>query len=309
MLRRAERVRIVVLVDNRRKRSDLATRWGLSLYVEVDGERILFDCGPDPAALRENAIRLGVDLSSVSAVVISHGHGDHTGAMTNVLKAMAVWPPKSRAWDKGTPMDVMRRYAAGRRVPLVAHPAAFRELWGIDDDGTKHGPTLGPPRAEWEASGAEVVLSEGPYQLGPGCWTTGFVPRESFERSGIPAKLYYRDGDTFVRHLTEDDQAIVINVADKGLVVVSGCAHAGIVNTVRRAQAISGVAAVWAVIGGFHLARASAGDVQRTIDAIKACHPQLITPTHCTGFDAINRFSEQMPEAFVRGLVGTTYLF
>ena len=260
-------------------------------------------------ALLENMRRMKIDPTTIDVIALSHGHGDHTGAMTNVLKAMDVWPPKSRAWDKDTPMDEMRRYAAGCRVPLVAHPAAFRELWGIDDDGTIHGPTLGPPRTAWEAAGAEIVLSEGPYPLGPGCWTTGFVPRESFETSGIPTKLYYRDGDTFVRNLIEDDQAIVINVKGKGLVIVSGCAHAGIVNTVRHAQAISGVDAVWAILGGFHLARASAEDVQRTVDAVEGVQPQMIAPTHCTGFDAIVRFSEQMPEAFVRGLVGTTYLF
>lgn len=317
-------VAVTVLVDNRAdlivKSTEivkyftdkpLLAEHGFAAMIDLKdaGVRILWDAGISDAALPENMKRMEIDPATIDIIALSHGHGDHTGAMTNVLKAMAIWPPKSRKWDKDAPVEAMVRHAEGRRVPIVAHPAAFRELWGIDDDGTKYGPTLGPPVGEWEAVGAEMVLSEGPYRLGPGCWTTGFVPRESFETTGIPPKLYYRDGDTFVRHLTEDDQAIVINVKDKGLVVLSGCAHAGIVNTVRQAQAISGVEKVYAILGGFHLARSSAADVGRTIDAVEAFAPQMIAPTHCTGFDAINRFAERMPGAFVRGLVGTTYLF
>lgn len=315
---------VTVLVDNRAdiivKSTDmvkyfdgtpLLAEHGFAALIDLKdaGTRILWDAGISEMALLENMRRMEIDPTTIDIIALSHGHRDHTGAMTNVIKAMAVWPPESRKWEKDAAMDEMRRYAAGRRVPLVAHPAAFRELWGIDDDGTKYGPTVGPPRAEWEAVGAEIVLSEGPYQLGPGCWTTGFVPRESFETAGIPAQLYYRDGDTFARNVIEDDQAVVINVKGKGLVIVSGCAHAGIVNTVRHAQAISGVDAVWAILGGFHLARASDEDVQRTIDAVKAWHPTLVAPTHCTGFKATGEFAAQMPEAFVLGLVGTTYLF
>lgn len=321
---KTQNVAVTVLVDNRAdlivKSTEtvkyfadkpLLAEHGFAALIDLKdaGVRILWDAGISEATLLENMKRMEIDPKTIDFIALSHGHGDHTGAMTNVLKAMAIWPPKSRKWDKDTPMDEMRRYAAGRRVPLVAHPAAFRELWGIDDDGTKYGPTLGPPRAEWEAVGAEIVLSEGPYQLGPGCWTTGFVPRESFEALGLSSKAYYRDGDTFVRHAIEDDQAVVINVKGKGLVVLSGCAHAGIVNTVRQAQALSGVERVWAILGGFHLARSSAKDVGRTIDAVEAFQPQMIAPTHCTGFDAINRFADRMPDAFVRGLVGTTYLF
>ena len=319
-----QNVTITVLVDNRadlivkstetvKYFSDkpLFAEHGFAALIDLKdaGVRILWDAGISDAALLENMQRMEIDPKTIDIIALSHGHGDHTGAMTNVLKAMAIWPPKSRKWDRAAPMTEMMRYAKGRRVPLVAHPAAFRELWGIDDDGTKYGPTLGPPRAEWEAAGAEIVLSEGPYRLGPGCWTTGFVPRESFETAGIPTKLYYRDGDTFVHNYIEDDQAVAINVQGKGLVVLSGCAHAGIVNTVRQAQAISGAEKVWAILGGFHLARSSAEDVERTIDAIEAFAPRMIAPTHCTGFDAINRFAARMPDAFVRGLVGTTYLF
>lgn len=271
--------------------------------------RILWDAGISETALLENLRLMEIDPKSITKIAVSHGHGDHTGAMTAVLKAMEVWPPKDRKWERDASMEEIRRYVAGKRVPVIVHPAAFREMWSIDDDGTRYGPHFGAPRAEWEAVGGEITLSEGPYQLGPGCWTTGTVPRPSFETSGIPTKMYYRDGDTFNRHLIEDDQAIVINVKDKGLVVLSGCAHSGIVNTVRYAQAISGVDTVWAILGGFHLARASDEDIQRTIEAIKQLTPKMIVPSHCTGFKAISQFAAQMPEVFVLGLVGATYIF
>jgi 7,8-dihydropterin-6-yl-methyl-4-(beta-D-ribofuranosyl)aminobenzene 5'-phosphate synthase len=154
-----------------------------------------------------------------------------------------------------------------------------------------------------------VPSSEGPYQPGPGCWTTGAVPRLSFEQAGTPPALAYREGDEFIRDYIDDDQSIVINVKDKGLVVVSGCAHSGIVNTVNYAREVSGVDTVWAIIGGFHLDRAEDEDIQRTIDAIKKLKPAMVVPMHCTGFKAISQFAIQMPDEFVLGVVGTKYLF
>jgi 7,8-dihydropterin-6-yl-methyl-4-(beta-D-ribofuranosyl)aminobenzene 5'-phosphate synthase len=202
----------------------------------------------------------------------------------------------------------MSAYAQGSRVPLIAHPAAFRERWGTGKDGKKYGPNL-IPRGEWEAAGAEIVLAEGPSQLGPGCWTTGYVPRSSFEKAGIPPRRSYRQGDAFIVDQLEDDQSIVINVKDKGLVVLTGCAHAGIINTLHYALEISGVTRVWAVLGGFHLAPANDEDIQRTIDEIQALDPALVAPTHCSGFKAISEFARRMPDAFVEGAVGTRYLF
>ena len=145
--------------------------------------------------------------------------------------------------------------------------------------------------------------------MGPGCWTTGAVPRRSFERSGVPERLRYRVGGAFLPDRVEDDQAIVVNVAGKGLVVLSGCAHSGIVNTINYAREISGVERVWAVLGGFHLARAGEGELARTIVEIGRLEPQLVSPAHCTGFGPICRFASEMPEAFIPGAVGTTYLF
>ena len=196
-----------------------------------------------------------------------------------------------------------------KRIPLTAHPAAFRERWWLKDDGTKVGPNPAPPRKEWEALGVKVELSETPYQLSPGCWTTGYVPRKSFEKSGRPTKLLYREGGSFNPDDLEEDQAIVINVEGKGLVILSGCAHSGIVNTIQYAREISGVEPVFAVLGGFHLARSNEGEIQFTIDAIRPLAPDVLVPCHCTGFQAMCAFARQLPGAFIPGVVGATYRF
>jgi 7,8-dihydropterin-6-yl-methyl-4-(beta-D-ribofuranosyl)aminobenzene 5'-phosphate synthase len=272
------------------------------------GVKILWDAGVTPGTLMENVARTEIDLSQVDQIVLSHGHRDHTAAVSDVLEAIDVWP-KPRDWEEGTSMEEMQSWAEGRRVPLIAHPAAFRERWGKKKEGGWFGPVPPPPRVVWEAMGAEIILSEGPYELGPGCWTTGYVPRRSFEHSGISKRLHYRQGDALVRDETEEDQALVINVSGKGLVVVSGCAHAGIVNTVNYAREISSVERVWAVLGGFHRARSTDEEVERTVEEIRALDPALVVPSHCTGFPAMCRFAAQLPESFVLGVVGTTYLF
>ena len=121
--------------------------------------------------------------------------------------------------------------------------------------------------------------------------------------------MAYREGDELIRDYMDDDQAIVINLKGKGLVIVAGCAHSGIVNTVNYAREISGVDKVWAIMGGFHLGRASDEEIQRTIEEIKKLEPVMVVPSHCTGFKAISQFAFQMPKQFVLGAVGTRYLF
>jgi 7,8-dihydropterin-6-yl-methyl-4-(beta-D-ribofuranosyl)aminobenzene 5'-phosphate synthase len=317
-----ENVAVTVLVDNRAdlivestetvKRyteEPLLAEHGFSALIELKeaSVKVLWDAGVTRGALLENMRRMEIDPAAVDKIALSHGHSDHWAAMTEVIKA-AAGRPSSREWDEDATMEEIRRWVEGRRVPLVAHPAAFRERWGVRKDGSKYGPAIAP-REEWEAAGAEIVLSEGPYELGPGCWITGTVPRRSFEQAGTPPRMAYREGDEFIRDYMDDDQSIVINVRDKGLVVIAGCAHSGIVNTVQYAREISGVERIWAILGGFHLAPAGDEEIRRTIDEIEAVKPAMVVPSHCTGFEAISRFASRMPDEFVLGVVGTTYLF
>jgi 7,8-dihydropterin-6-yl-methyl-4-(beta-D-ribofuranosyl)aminobenzene 5'-phosphate synthase len=321
-------VTITVLVDNRADllvqstdsvkrftKQPLLAEHGFAALIDLKdvrlpkgSKRILWDAGMSQTVLLENARRMELDWSTVDAIALSHGHGDHTAAVTDVIRAVGAWP-RGREWQADIPTDDILEYARVRRVPVVAHPAAFRERWVLRKDGTRYGPIQPPSRAEWEATGAQVILSEGPYELAPGCWTTGSVPRRSFEGAGVSSSRAYREGSEFLPDDLQDDQSIVLNVADKGLVVLSGCAHAGIVNTVRYAQEISGVDKVWAILGGFHLAPAGDAVVQRTIDALAEMAPQMIVPSHCTGFRAMAEFARRMPDQFVLGAVGTKYLF
>jgi 7,8-dihydropterin-6-yl-methyl-4-(beta-D-ribofuranosyl)aminobenzene 5'-phosphate synthase len=315
-------VEITILVDNwadlmlkstetvkRFTDEPLLAEHGFSALVELKdaGLTVLWDAGMSRVALLENVQRMKIDLAQVDKVALSHGHPDHYAALSDVIGKVAR-RPVPREWARDASVEEIRAWVVGQKVPLVLHPAVLRERWGIAKDGRKYGPHL-VPHEEWESAGAEPVVSEGPSRLGPGCWTTGAVPRRSFEQSGTPASMAYRQGPEFLRDYLEDDQSIVINVKDKGLVVLTGCAHSGIVNTVNYAREIGGVQRVHAILGGFHLGRASDDQIERTIDEIAAHGPALIAPSHCTGFKAIARFAARMPEVFVLGAVGTRYLF
>jgi 7,8-dihydropterin-6-yl-methyl-4-(beta-D-ribofuranosyl)aminobenzene 5'-phosphate synthase len=317
-----EAIEITVLVDNladllarstaavqRFTDEPLLAEHGFAALIDLKGAgvRILWDAGVTPVALLENARRMKVDLATIDKIALSHGHMDHYAAMTAVIREIA-GQRGPREWRKGATAQEIDAWLQQRRVPIIAHPAVFRERWGIDKDGKKHGPRI-VPRAEWEAAGAGLILSEEPYQLAPGCWTTGAIPRHSFERSGTPPSMAYRQGEQFIRDYMDDDQSIVIHVKDRGLVVLTGCAHSGIVNTVNHARHISGEQRLLAVMGGFHLARAEDDEIERTIDEVAQAGPELVAPSHCTGFKAMARFANRMPDQFVLGTVGTKYRF
>lgn len=318
-----QNVTITILVDNQADlivkstetakyytEEPLLAEHGFAALLELKDQdlRILWDAGISKIALIENMRRMEIDPATIDMVALSHGHWDHTGALVEVLQKASV-QPRFKEWSSEVTANEIREWVDNYRVPLIAHPAAFRERWGVRRDGTKIGPILPPSQTELEVAGAEVILSEGPYRLAEGCATTGAVPRHSFERAGTSPNNFFRDGDQFIQDYIEDDQAIIINVKDKGLVVLAGCAHSGIVNTVNHARTLSQVDRVWAILGGFHLARSKKAEIELTIKAIQEFAPSMVVPTHCTGFEAIGRFARQMPEVYVRGLVGAKYLF
>ncbi len=316
-----DHVSLTVLVDNKAdlivKSSDhiqyftdkpLLAEHGFSVLIQLEGlkNRILWDTGGSRVALIENMRRMKLDFSSIGKIALSHGHFDHYAAMTDLLTEMDLIPD-GKKWGAAVDGNEIEPWLDSFRIPIIAHPAAFRERWWKKKDGSMVGPELAPPEDAWKAAGAKVILSEGPYKLASGCWSTGYVPRASFETSGIRKELRYRIASSYLQDEIEEDQAIIINVKKKGLVVLSGCAHSGIVNTINYAKEISGIDSIYAIVGGFHLARAHDEDINRTIDFIQNLEPSLVVPCHCTGFKAICRFADEMPEAFVEGVVGTTY--
>ena len=321
--RQVNNVSLTVLVDNKAdlivESSDrvkyftdkpLLAEHGLSVLIQLDDseEKILWDAGVSKIALMENFRRMKIDISTIKQIALSHGHFDHYAGMTEILNSLELLS-RGKEWGSEVTESEVEDWLASSRIPLIAHPAAFRERWRQKDDGNLIGPFKPPPQEEWRAAGAEIILSEEPYQLTPGCWTTGYVPRKSFEHSGRSDKRRYRVGSEMRPDDLEDDQAIVINVKEKGLVVLSGCAHSGIVNTVEYAREISGVDRVHAVIGGYHLALADQEEINQTIEYFLKLKPDLVVPGHCTGFKAISRFDQAMPDQFVEGVVGATYLF
>jgi 7,8-dihydropterin-6-yl-methyl-4-(beta-D-ribofuranosyl)aminobenzene 5'-phosphate synthase len=260
----------------------LLAEHGLSVHIRLGeaGREALLDAGFSKVALPHNLSLLGVDPRAVDQVVISHGHRDHAGALEGFLRSV------------------------GRPTPVVVHPDAFLERWRLLSDGSREGPWQ-LDREVWEEAGAEIVSLSEPYELAPGCLATGPVPRRTDFEKGTGSAVFRR-GTEFVSDPIRDDQAIVINVREKGLVVIAGCAHSGIVNTVMYAQQISGVEQVWAVLGGFHLSGATPETLGLTITELKGLGLHLIMPCHCTGFEASGQIAGAMPGQFVPAAVGTT---
>jgi 7,8-dihydropterin-6-yl-methyl-4-(beta-D-ribofuranosyl)aminobenzene 5'-phosphate synthase len=316
------KVSLTVLVDNKADlivesndnvkyftEKPLLAEHGFSVLIQIDDsdDRILWDAGVTKDTLTENMIRMELDARKISKIALSHGHSDHYAGMTTIIKEMGL-SPEAKEWGETVTEEDIEQLFLNSQIPIVFHPAADRERWWKKEDGTLVGPFNPPPKKEWEAAGGKIVNSSAPYKLGEGCWTTGYIPRTSFEKSGRPTRLLYRNGSDFLPDDLEEDQAIVINVKGKGLIVLSGCAHSGIVNTVKYAKEFTGISTIYAIIGGYHLARADDDEISKTIEHIKQEKPTYVIPCHCTGLQAISRFAQEMPEEFIEGIVGATYI-
>lgn len=288
----------------------LIAEHGFCALIDLPGadRRILWDAGASETTALENLRRLRIDPGTIDTIAVSHGHWDHVGGMAAILRA-ARPRPQAKSFPADASERALIKHAMPNTIPVLAHPAAYRERWKLLDDGRRTGPIQAARAAEWEALGAQLIDTDTPVRIADGCWITGYVPRESFETAGRPTGLLHRQGDRFLADDLDDDQSLAIHVEGKGLVIVAGCAHAGIVNTVRYARTISGVERVHAILGGFHLGRADEETIERTIDALAELEPTCVVPSHCTGFAATRRFAERLPEAFVLNAVGTCYAF
>jgi 7,8-dihydropterin-6-yl-methyl-4-(beta-D-ribofuranosyl)aminobenzene 5'-phosphate synthase len=263
---------------------------GLAYHVEtvVDGRShsFLFDYATDFQGVKKNIELLKIDFKRIEALALSHDHLDHQAALVELLKAKRTDIPPGTPFYVGEGFFVgtyMRR-PDGRVVSLLALKREDLEGLGL----------------------LRIVEVKNPTPLVPGAYLTGRVERVT-DYEQVPPVFVAKKGEQFVQEDFEGEQAIVLNAKGRGLVVLSGCAHRGIVNTVKHAQRITGMEEVHAVMGGFHLSGAKPEIIRKTIEDIKAIRPDYVVPTHCTGFEAISAFAREMPDQFILNTAGTRY--
>lgn len=268
----------------------LLAEHGLSCLLRVhkgaEEHVVLLDAGMSATCFLNNARVLNVDLGRIESVVLSHGHFDHFGALLEFL-------------DK-----------AAKRIPVVLHPDAFlQRSLNIPITGRR----VDFPRLDEAAlveRGAVLHKAEEASTLASDLiLISGEVPRATDFEKGFPWAEAKIDGKWVVDPF-HDDQGIAVKVKGKGLVIIGGCSHAGIINTVKHCQAATRTGKVHAVLGGFHLTGPIFEPIiGPTIEEMKKIGPDFVMPTHCTGWQAINQFAKDMPEQFVLTTVGTTYTF
>lgn len=243
--------------------------WGFAALVEADGRRILFDTGARPETVLQNARELGIDLSTVTDVVLSHHHADHTGGLLTLRRELAKVNATAVSRIHFAPgLFLSRRRAGGERE---ANPMI----------GLK--PLV-------EATGALFIEHRGPAELFPGVWLTGPVRRRHAERNW-PAGVSIVTATGLAPDTLPEDMSLVIQT-DNGLVVVTGCGHAGVVNTVEYAQDIAGRHPTYAVAGGLHLFAASDSTLAWTAQRLRAAGLAYLLGAHCTGIEAVFRLRE-----------------
>ena len=243
--------------------------WGFSALVEADGHRILFDTGLHPETVLQNARDLGIDLSSVTDVVLSHHHGDHTGGLLELRRELSKVSP-----------------AAMSRIHVA--PGIFLSRRRPDSEEESN-PTIAVKSA-MEATGAVFVEHGKPEEIFPGVWLTGPVPRPNPERYwGPPASIVTAGG--LVPDSIPEDMSLLVDT-DKGFVVVAGCGHAGTVNTVEYARRILGTEPAYAIIGGLHLFAAPDSALAWTAARLRSAHLRYLLGAHCTGIEAVFRIRE-----------------
>ena len=304
---KVKRAGIVSPIDNRKT---LHNEWGLALALEsrrgAEARTVMLDFGYTPEALLNNMELMRVDGSKAQSMIVSHGHFDHFGGLVGFLK-------KHRAQ---LPAD-LTLYVGGednfctRKIATAGTPGHFTD-WGTLD------------RGELEALKVKIVSCEQPTVVAGHAFTTGTIQRRTFEKvqPGNPVEYFKTNGQgcamesanakaggkaTFDEHLNEHGTCFTL--AERGLVVISSCGHAGIINTVQQAMEVSGINKVHAIMGGFHLFAAEPDYLKRVVAELKVLDPDVVIPLHCSGPGFLAALREQMPDRVVTSTTGTEFHF
>jgi 7,8-dihydropterin-6-yl-methyl-4-(beta-D-ribofuranosyl)aminobenzene 5'-phosphate synthase len=253
----------------------------IKIFSKGSPHTILFDTGLSTGGVVDNARRMGVDFADVEGVVLSHGHYDHFGGLVTVSKVI----------DK-------------EDLPIIVHDDVFKTRGVINPDGSmREYPRF--PSENQIAPAKYIRRKHSTLLVDKTILVSGEIPRKTDFEGGFKRHYIFSGGKWHPDPWIWDDQAIIINVKHKGLVVISGCAHAGIINTTFFAQQITGVAKIYSIIGGFHLAGKDCETrIGQTVKMLHQLNPEIIVPMHCTGWRGKYAISEVMPQAFVWNSVG-----
>ncbi len=259
--------RITVLVENTASRKGLLAEHGLSVWIESGDGRFLFDTGQGPA-LGVNADMLGIPLERSDAVMLSHGHYDHTGGILHIMSLK-------------------------ERPIIYTHPAALEPKYAQGPGAAARDIGMPPRVKELVLSRSELRWIQGPTQVSDGLFLTGPIPRRTgYEDTGGP---FFADASCRTPDGMPDDQASFLHT-NRGVYVVLGCAHAGVINTLWYIRELTGNAPIRAVMGGMHLVAAGRQRMDRTVDALKELAIERIFPAHCTGPEAVARLQQEFPD-------------
>ncbi len=273
------KLRITTLSENTAGVGNFLAEWGLSILVETDEVNILLDTGSGISA-SHNADILGIDLSKIDKIVLSHGHYDHTGGLRQILRKMR------------------------KEVEIIAHP----DIWAakyVRRQGQKDR-YIGMPfqRQELESLGARFNLTTKSIKITDNIMTTSEIPMVTEFEEIEPNRFFVKEDTGWQPDKLLDDQALIINT-ELGLVIILGCAHRGIINTLYHAQQLTGVKPIHMVLGGCHLISASKERIQLTIAALRELSVQKLGVSHCTGLPAAVIMAQEFGDSFFFNNTGT----
>jgi len=259
----------------------------------------LFDAGVSENGVIYNANIFGINFDHIEGIILSHGHFDHFAGLVNIIKMIYARRPDTT-------------------VSLYTHPDAFLKRWIILANQRRAKiPAL--DKKQLQEMKVRILMNTGlrllPSDELPWLLITGEIPREKPFEKGFPVQYVENTGNNEIDltpdPLVKDDQALVANVKNKGLVILTACGHSGIINTINYAKKVTGINKIHAVLGGFHLPAGGIYDeaIEPTLKELQMANPDYIVPCHCTGWKATNRIIETFPEKFIQTGVGTTFNF